>query len=393
MTHCIISIPLWNVLLEKAMTQEPSGLLEVTVTDLTSSGAGLARGPDGRVLFIPFSAPGDHLRVRVTSQEKRYAEAEIIEILEPSAERANPPCAVFGKCGGCQWQHIPYARQWQTKVRGLRHTLERRQITAPEPIGELPAARIWEYRNRIQLRGHGRQLGFFARSSQALVPVDRCEIARPELNAALAETRTEGARLPRPFKVELEVLEDGTVRRTWNAGHAARGFRQIHDEQNTLLQKWVTDAISPGRTVYDLFGGSGNFAQLLAQTAQTVHCVDTSALAGTEGKVRFHRGGVFPWLLKQPAPAPGAAPASAVVDPPREGLGPDFPEIEASLRRLGVNEVVAVGCDANAWAHDVSRFLKKGWRLERVAALDLFPQTPHLEALALLRIDTTQCPP
>src|SRR4051812_46602980 len=93
------------------------------ITDLSRGGAGVSRDPSGRVVFVPYSAPGDLVRVRIVEAEKRYAQGEILEILEPSVERQVPPCPVFGKCGGCQWQHLPYSLQWSTKSKGLLHAL------------------------------------------------------------------------------------------------------------------------------------------------------------------------------------------------------------------------------------------------------------------------------
>jgi len=110
---------------------------------------------------------------------------------------------------------------------------------------------------------------------------------------------------------------------------------------------------------------------------------------------------VVPWLLSRTKrnvkPAAGdlpesaistfAGPASAILDPPREGLAEQITPIEKALRALRVTEVVAVGCDPDAWARDLSRWIRRGWRFERAAVLDLFPQTPHVEAMALLKID------
>jgi tRNA/tmRNA/rRNA uracil-C5-methylase (TrmA/RlmC/RlmD family) len=113
--------------------------------------------------------------------------------------------------------------------------------------------------------------------------------------------------------------------------------------------------------------------------------VDIGARTPADAPAHFHshRAAIVPWLLRQKEASTNCL-ASAILDPPREGLDRDFAEIESGLRRLGVSEVAAVGCDANAWAQDVARFLRLGWRLERVAAFDLFPQTPHVEGIALL---------
>jgi tRNA/tmRNA/rRNA uracil-C5-methylase (TrmA/RlmC/RlmD family) len=368
----------------------PGELLEVTVSDLARGGAGVARDASGRVIFSPYSAPGDRLRVRVTEENKHYAQGEIVEVFEASKIRVKPPCAIFGQCGGCQWQHLPYELQWSTKVKGVGHALERVQVKTPENWLEYPAERIWEYRNRIQLRGEGREIGFFARGSHRRVPADRCEIARPEINAAWEATRAEAAALPpREYKVEVEVLPSGEIRRTWNAAHGAAGFRQIHDEQNARMVRWIEMALTKGRELLDLYGGSGNLSRDLAPKMARVDCVDVSSPAeppaGTPANLTFHRSAVLPWLLRR-SHAPGAVLArSAILDPPREGLGKDFIEIAITLEKLGVNEIVAVGCDPDSWARDVSRFLKRGWRFEAAAVFDFFPQTPHVESVALLR--------
>ena len=110
---------------------------------------------------------------------------------------------------------------------------------------------------------------------------------------------------------------------------------------------------------------------------------------GTPAGYRFHRSAVLPWLLRQSrgggARPSGGSAVSAIVDPPREGLLNDFAEFARCLELLGVSTLVAVGCDPDSWARDLGRLLKSGWRVERMAILDLFPQTPHVESMALLR--------
>lgn len=367
----------------------PPNFVTLRIQDLARGGAGVARDEQGRVVFVPYTAPGDLVEVEIVETEKNYAQARLTRVMEPSPDRVVPRCAAFGKCGGCQWQHIPYDLQWKTKVGGVKHALGRVQVELPQgSLDELPAERIWEYRNRVQLRGFREELGFYSSGSNTLVPVDRCEIARPEINRVWGASREEGARLPKPYKVEIDVTEAGEVRKAWNARHAALGFRQVHDAQNEKLRSWVAGALSPDRVLFDLFGGQGNLSLGLASRMRRIHCVDVTApdrLAAPE-RYRFHRSPVLPWLKKLAASAPSVSDASsAILDPPRIGLGQDFGEIEASLRKLGVSEVVAVGCDPDAWARDVSRFVRRGWKLERVGVLDLFPQTPHVESLAVLR--------
>jgi tRNA/tmRNA/rRNA uracil-C5-methylase (TrmA/RlmC/RlmD family) len=371
------------ILADKAPVQTPE--ITLKIDDLSRGGAGVARDESGRVTFVPFTAPGDTVRVRWIEESKRYAQAELLEVIEPSPIRQKSPCPVFGRCGGCQWHHIPYELQWKTKKAGVLHALERINVSIPGEIDSLPAEKIWNYRNRIQLRGHRDELGFYAARSHDRVAIDSCAIAREELNAALSETRAEGQKFTEPYKVEIEVLPDGSVRKVWNSRHAAGGFRQVHDEQNEKLRAWVSERVSKGGRVLDLFGGAGNLGAPVSLFSESVDCVDMTAPEGTEmpefPKLRFHRSPVSKWLRKQKGVF-----TTAILDPPREGLADDFEQIATSLEYLRVREIVAVGCDPDSWARDLGRFVKRGWKLNRVGVLDLFPQTPHVESLGLLML-------
>lgn len=367
--------------------------IEVQVMDLARGGAGVARDEQGRVVFVPFSAPGDRLKVRVLEESKRYAQGEIIEVLTPSPVRQEPPCPVFGVCGGCQWQHLPYELQWKTKFQGALQALKRVQVEAPESLDLIPATQLWEYRNRVQMRGDKGKIGFFRRGSQELVAVDRCAVARPEINRVLEQVQMEGARFGGAYKVEIEVLPSGEVRRIWNSRHAAEGFRQVHDEQNERLKQWVTKEIGACDVLLDLYGGSGNLSFPLVDYAQEIHCVDLSVPkkrpVDAPGHLHFHHSSVFKWV-KQNASSPpwimqGGQNISAVLDPPREGLGKEFAEIADAVEKLKVQHLVTVGCDPDSWAKDVSRWVRRGWVIQKIMVLDLFPQTPHVEAVASLR--------
>jgi tRNA/tmRNA/rRNA uracil-C5-methylase (TrmA/RlmC/RlmD family) len=394
------------------------------IQDLSRGGNGVTRevaaagtlgGDKPRVLFVPLTIPGDIVTVKVVAEERRFATAEVVEIESPSPDRVKAPCAVFGKCGGCTWQHVPYATQWKTKLAGALHALSRTEVKLPaRAVEEFPAANPWNYRNRVQLRARpaigpdgktvdGVTLGYFGRRSKDLVGVSRCEIAREELNAVLEETRAEAEAMieekitkgePSPeVKVEIEVLPDGTTRKAWNARHGALGFRQVNDDQNAKLQAYVRENIAEGAHFFDLYGGAGNFSYDDAARYSFVECVDTgSPEGGFEGQpenYRFFRGDVPRWLDRRTKEFEKGVfkpkgPIEVVLDPPREGLGDQSNKIAASLERLKSKKIVAVGCDPDSWARDLSRLAKHGWRVEKIAIFDLFPQTPHVESVAVL---------
>jgi 23S rRNA (uracil1939-C5)-methyltransferase len=374
-------------------------ILEGQVEDLSRGGAGVLR-VDGQVVFVPGTAPGDRIRVEVVAMEKRWAQGKLLEVLDASAHRVEPRCPVFGRCGGCQWQHLPYDFQWKTKLAGAQHALKRVGLQPLESEWfSFPAQTVWEYRNRVQLRGDKDSIGFFETGSRVRVPIQRCDIARPEVNERIPIVFREGLRRLDPevgeYKVEIEVFPDGRVTESWNSRHAAGGFRQVHDEQNEVLQKAVGQFLTanapfhPNDLLLDLYGGAGNLSLRLASHFKRVDCVDTGSPggrpAGIPANFHFHRAPVGAWLQrhKRNENLLGGR-IRVILDPPRVGLAEDAAKIVDVLKLWPVNEIVAVGCDADAWARDLARLSRAGWALKRAGALDLFPQTPHVECLALL---------
>ena len=140
--------------------------------------------PDGRVVFTPLLAPGDHAKVRITEVRATFARAHPVELVRPGPDRVRPPCEVFGVCGGCQWQHVSLGAQRDAKVRILRHLLE--------PLGVAGAVAPlrgtgngYHYRNRLILPvragRNGLRAGFFRADSHDLVDVPTCLVQSPQL--------------------------------------------------------------------------------------------------------------------------------------------------------------------------------------------------------------------
>lgn len=152
-------------------------------------GSGLGRWK-GRVVFVSGVCAGEEVRARILSVKKGYAQADLETVIQPSPDRIAPPCPVFGKCGGCQWQQIAYPAQLQAKVEILREDLRRIGKSAdPDLRPPLAAPNPFEYRTRIQLKldlsKKKPAIGYYAARSHRLVPIERCPIAAPPLNRAL----------------------------------------------------------------------------------------------------------------------------------------------------------------------------------------------------------------
>lgn len=175
--------------------------LELTIEKMCYGGAGLGR-VEGKACFVPFTAPGDRARIRVVKEKRSFMEGELLELPEPSPLRVDPPCPIFGVCGGCNWQHLPYAEQLRQKGEIFADSLRRiGRVESDALLPVAPSDRQYGYRTRIQLklscREGGADLGFFQGSSHRVVDAAAgCPIADPLLNRITAEFRALLPRLP-----------------------------------------------------------------------------------------------------------------------------------------------------------------------------------------------------
>ena len=173
------------------MKMEPEAV--VTIEKLVHGGEGLARLPDGRVVFVPDTIPGEKVRIRITQKLGDYALARPEEILSPAPVRQEPECPYFGLCGGCQFQHLPYEAQLQEKLKIFKETLARvGKIEEDLVVGIEPSPKVFGYRNRLQFHVHQETgaLGFLKRRSHDLVPVKRCLLTTPEVNEVIEKLPT-----------------------------------------------------------------------------------------------------------------------------------------------------------------------------------------------------------
>ncbi len=383
---------------------------ELRIDGLAAGGDGVGRDADGRVVFVPFAAPGDRLRVRVVEERARFARAEIDAVVEASADRVTPPCPVFGTCGGCAWQHLRYDAQVDAKRAIVRDALARIGKLADVPaLGFTASPAAYGYRGRARVRVEHGQVGFRQRRSHALCPVTACPLLVPELDAALGAMATAP---PSPDgDWELAAGDDGQVRmaplgaRTMPregeplrlaldaASERIEVSAGVFTQANALLREALATAVlvaaGSGHTVLELFAGAGFFTVGLARRFQRVLAVESDPGAVLDlarnvadakaRRVRVIEARVEPWLAAADAEALRAE--VVVLDPPRGGIGA---AAAAALAKLPARRIVYLSCDPATWARDLAVLTSHGWQLAHVHGFDLFPQTPHVEALAVL---------
>jgi 23S rRNA (uracil1939-C5)-methyltransferase len=374
---------------------------------------GAATAADGRATFVPLAAPGERVRARVVRAKDRVAWAELLSIERPGPDRAPAPCPLFGTCGGCQWQHVTIEAQ-----RAAKKAIVERALGID--VGEVVAASApFGYRDRAKLAvGQGGALGFHGRRSHDVVDVPACPLFGLELARALPALRALARGLPAGTEVDAQAGAEGVhlnVSKTdaTGAGHAKReidrlnaadvvglsiagkptlgapavnvseeggaplaipagGFAQVGRAANAALVRVVMAAVgdAPG-VVLELCAGSGNFTRRLVGVAAAVHASDADPAAVERGK---RVAPAAAWALRPQA----IAADTVVLDPPREGADRASLDAAAKARR----RVVYVSCDPQTLARDARRLESAGLRLTRAVALDLMPQTFHVEVVA-----------
>jgi len=402
---------------------------ELHLTDMAHGGDALGRH-EGKVIFVPYAMPGEEALVEIVEDKGRYARARLIEILSPSPHRVDPPCPHFGpgKCGGCQWQHIAYPAQLELKAAVVGDQLARLGRLPDVPVKRpLPSASPWHYRNHVQFSvgGDGR-LGFVATDGRRVETVEVCHLLHPlleELFAALDLELPGLARLslragvntgdqmvifethddlPPALESDLPVscvllLSDGTpVNLIGNnyltevvAGRrfriSATSFFQVNTAAAEELVRVVSECLAPAgdEVLLDAYCGVGTFALSLADKVSYVIGIEKDAGAVADARlnvteltnVEFIEGSVEVSL-----PRLGRRIDLAVLDPPRQGCKP---QALTSLIELAPRRIVYVSCDPATLARDARRLTDGGYQLVEVQPVDMFPQTYHIESVAL----------
>ena len=400
----------------------------VELSDLAHGGEAVGR-LDGKAVFVAGGIPGERVRVEITEDARRFSRARLVQVLDPSPDRVAPPCPYYGACGGCHLQHIHYERQLALKTEVVRTQLQRvAGIAEPHVLPMVGMAEPWGYRNQVQLHVRGNAVGYQRPQSHAIVPVDRCLIAHPLLGTmwpreapasvervilragtatgerlALLEAATlpDVAALSLPAEVAIAVDLNPRLVALRHApwfherllGREFRVSARVFFQNNTagaerLIQQvgaWLE--LEPHAALLDAYCGGGAFMLSLLPSGGRCLGIESSSEAiadarlnarttGAAERAYFEVGDVGRALAQRPVRCD-----AVVLDPPRGGCSA---EALAGIAATGARRIAYVSCDPATLARDIGRLARDGYRLERVQPVDMFPQTYHIECVALL---------
>ncbi len=436
--------------------------LELEVSTLTNLGVGLGRVliPSGQqsavssqskaavgaasseienpptrwVVMVPFTLPGERVRVRIYRNHKNFSEADLLEVVTPSPHRIDPKCPLFGRCGGCQYQHLTYPEQLKWKRQQVEELLKYMAgvefavapvIASPREFGYrskiTPHFRAW---SKEQEAGEPAPIGFLKQGTRFdILDVAQCPIATPEINAKLPEVREktqrrlaageykrdatlllrhslEGVTTDYDAVITEEIATSGSLLPAPGSALGAAKPLRLHFlardffQNNPFILPAFTGYVreqaagSGARFLVDAYCGSGLFALSCAPAFERVAGIELSATSikfATENaaangitNTTFQAGDaaqIFAGLTFPPAET------AVVIDPPRKGCDESF---LSQLFAFGPKAVVYVSCDPATQMRDLKGFLAAGYKLTAVQPFDLFPQTRHLECVITL---------
>jgi 23S rRNA (uracil1939-C5)-methyltransferase len=390
----------------------------VRISDVAFGGDGVGRISD-QVVFTPFTVDGDEAEVEIVEGRKRFARGRLVRILSPSPARIEPECPHYLSCGGCRMQHIAQSHRLRLLGRQVEETFKRiAGIPRPPVLPVIPSPLSYGWRGKAEFHivpgPAGRAgIGLMAPASHELIEVDCCPIVAESINEKLHRLRADLASGAVAAAAERQVIwsdEPGEPPTAVFTGAGAppdvvrivsgrklkvpgRGFFQANVPLvgELVAQVVLLCNLKAGETLIDAYGGSGLFSLFLGPGAgrlfgiegdrEAVRCARINLARAGLGEARFFHGDVGS-VLREKFTARRMGADAVVLDPPRDGCDREVLKGVASLRP---RRIVYVSCNVATQARDVRFLAGCGFTLTRLQPLDMFPQTGHIETVALLR--------
>ena len=419
----------------------PGDRLELTLESWGRLGEAMA-WRDGFPIFVFGGIPGERVTAEITRVHRKYAAATVTQVSQPSPDRVPPPCSYFGPCTGCQWQHLDYNAQLTAKREKIIDALIRIGGLFPDPqaadatvADTLPSPNPYAYRNHARftigpppprrktptpeqetpppVSGElkGGQLGFINRETRRFVRIDYCMLMRPAINAILQKLqdrcqettqlsiRAGAPETPAPGEYLIQPplhnpaipIPTGQKRYIETIDQtrffvSSPSFFQVNVAQAAQAAQVIRENLSltPDDILLDAYTGVGAFAILLAPHVSQVLAIEESAAAVADAQenavhapnIQFIVGRTETALTQLPIP-----PDAVILDPPRSGCQPQALE---KLAQLSPPRLAYVSCDPETLARDLKILCNANYTLTRIIPIDMFPQTHHIESVAIL---------
>jgi 23S rRNA (uracil1939-C5)-methyltransferase len=396
---------------------KPGDRIELRIDSVAFGGDGVGRFQQ-QVVFVPFTVDGDEVTVRITDVRKRFVRGCLEQILNPSAHRIEPRCRHYTRCGGCQYQHVRYEHELQCKEQQVVDAFIRiAKVPLPPLTPVVPSPKSFQYRGKADYHvlvspKDAPIIGFMDVLNNCIIDIDRCEIVDETINAACLAFRQDleagGIKTPPDRQTiwsadaageQAEAVTDFRtprfVVRTVKGMNLTVPYRGFFQANTVLLHRLVDEvlnlcALTGRETVIDAYCGSGLFSLFLATQArqiygierdgEAIHCARMNHRHSGYKNAVFLRGDAGEILRRQFLGEKKRVDV-LILDPPRTGCDP---ALLSGLVELKPARIVYISCNPATQARDIRHLLDRGLTLKSLTPYDMFPQTAHIEVVAVL---------
>lgn len=429
------------------MNYTPGAEVTGTISKIAFGGQGILRTDDNFVIFVPYTAPQDTIVCRLKKVKKSYAEGDAVKILAKSPFRTVPKCPYFGRCGGCQLQHISYPEQLEAKKEAIHDALRKfAGCKAEYPITIHASEKQWHYRRHIHLtlkaEPKGYSAGYIADDHHTFLPIELCPIFVSMDNPIIAEVQKAAASLasngenakvmivkqPQGFLLHFhfrdwsesnfKLLEAakkehphweavivssktktssiGSELLTAQLGHltmaySSSSFMQNHPDESMKIYEMIAAIAEKAkpRHALDLYCGIGISTLFLAGHAASLLGIEDNAKAVELAQRNARDNGIHNVSFtkgKVERQLEGAFAKQSwdfVLLNPPR-IGVEKKVIQILLANLPKN-IIFVSCMPSTLGRDLKYFLENGYEIQQCQAFDMFPQTAHVETLVHLQ--------
>ncbi|MGQ9508412.1 MAG: 23S rRNA (uracil(1939)-C(5))-methyltransferase RlmD [Thermodesulfobacteriota bacterium] len=420
--------------------------MRVRIESVAYKGYGVGRF-QGKVLFVPYTVTGDDVLVSLIEERKNYSIAKLEKVFFYSPWRRTPPCPYFGRCGGCQWQHIDPSIQGELKREILKELLKRVGGLKEIPsLSIIPSPFPYGYRVRIQLKLNGKRMGFFEERSNRLIEIEECLIAHPLINTILKEVKKGSFPLSELRKIEINVSPDEEkgililhpnpsksikylpiqellrsssilkgivlvskrerksfgdpilhlimkvfsrgIEKVFHLRASPESFYQVNLTQNLKLIETVLEFAQLGgeERVLDLYSGIGNLTLPLATESKQVIGIEGNRKAIEDSLFNAKKNQIENCHFLQGKVEERIKEVHGGVD--LIVLDPPRRGARAILDeidRLHPKRILYISCEPPTFVRDIRILSQKGYSLREVRLVDMFPQSYHMEVVGLLQ--------
>ncbi|MCF0223462.1 MAG: class I SAM-dependent RNA methyltransferase [Fibrobacter sp.] len=403
----------------KNKKSSPLETLELHIDKMVQGGKGLSKMPDGRICFVEGALPNENCLVQLTQQKKDFAKGKCIKVLSKSPFRVEPRCPLYGRCGGCSLQHLDSKKQAEFLAQVERENFKRiAHVDLPDNF-KVHTGEPWHYRNRARIVNCGKvngeyRYGFREQESNNVVPLEDCPVLTHALNDFLKTTA------PKINAQEISLFDNGNGKVSYfYQGMVPDDFKKIapavvelngksiHSDASVFFQSNLEllpelvaaiqeqcskFSIEERKWLIDLFSGVGFFATILQDQFERITTVERDKKCQKYADINLSKNSpakshtqvienisapAEDWLAQNVV----SMPATLIVDPPRTGLPPTA---LTAIVQSSVKRMIYVSCDPVTLARDFLKLSQHGFRMEWAEGFAFYPQTPHLEMVAVL---------